>query len=266
MKVRPNGYNPDLRVAEQLPAVGPIVSELLEQSQQEAAPVLLEAVISLWPKLEMSFDQLDGEAYLIDLGQQGGEIVVNSKRPMTRKRFSIGHELGHWYLRERGFPIVSDKVADTRSVERWCDRFAAEILMPWTWVTQDVQGMSIRPALDVILGMPQRYCVSRNAMYIRLSELTDFSLFEIVERRSRMSIAARYVAHRNHRGLFSGLTEVVSSLSNLTSHKLIESNGCVFAVKNFGKGGVGRRWLVIAAGQDSASCRCHRRVSDVGVG
>jgi Zn-dependent peptidase ImmA (M78 family) len=221
-------------------------------------------VISLWPGLEISFDELDGEAYLVDLGEQGGEIVVNSKRPMSRKRFSIGHELGHWYLRECGFPIVADGVADTQSVERWCDQFAAEMLMPWTWVTRDLDGVSLLPAVDTILRMPQRYRVSKSAMYIRLSELTNFSLFEIVERRSTMHIAARYVAHRSERGLFSGLTEVVTSLSRLTSHKLIESNGYVFAIKIVRDNEMGRRWLVIATGQDSEPDL--RRVGDFGVG
>ena len=234
--------------AKSLPAVSPVVSRLLERSQQQSAPVSLRAVVSLWPKLQVSFDELDGEAYLLDLGAHGGEIVVNSKRPVTRMRFSIGHELGHWYLHQHGYPLVPDVDADKRSFERWCDRFAAEMLMPRSWIAGELDGASTLDVLDVVPRLPWRYRVSKSAMYIRLSELGRVSVFECVERGTTMRVAENYCAHTGQRGVFAGLTKAMSIL-RCPDRKLIESNGFMFAHRIVRRDPTGRTWLVVAMHQ-----------------
>ena len=232
-----------------LPAVSPAVSRLLELAQQRNAPVSLRAVVALWPKLHVSFDELDGEAYLIDLGAHGGEIVVNSKRPVTRMRFSIGHELGHWYLRQHGYPLVPDVEADKRSFERWCDRFAAEMLMPCNWIADELDGASVLEVLDVLPHLPRRYRVSKSAMYIRLSEISGISVFECVEHGPTIEVSEKHCAHDGDGGVFAGLTQAATSILRRPGAKLVESNGFVFARKIIRRDPTCRTWLVVATRQ-----------------
>jgi Zn-dependent peptidase ImmA (M78 family) len=62
-------------------------------------------------------------------------ITVNSRSPRRRRRFSIGHELGHWqYHRGRILVCRSDDIGRGRRnaspPERIADAYAADLLMP----------------------------------------------------------------------------------------------------------------------------------------
>src|SRR5436853_7452483 len=100
--------------------------ELIERAGQCHPPVDLDCVAALLPGLKLATDTLDQEGYLVDLGAQGGEIIVRADAPPPRRRYTIAHELGHWVLQH------SESLARERSaamphavIERWCDRFAA---------------------------------------------------------------------------------------------------------------------------------------------
>lgn len=64
-------------------------------------------------------------------------IVINSKDPMTRQRFTLAHELGHFIsykFQEKVGSIFDERGAlaslGTDSEEIFANKFAAEILMP----------------------------------------------------------------------------------------------------------------------------------------
>jgi Zn-dependent peptidase ImmA (M78 family) len=54
-------------------------------------------------------------------------ITINSRRPRNRRRFSIGHELGHWAL---GHPDDVSVIGDDRLKEVQANRFSGSLLMP----------------------------------------------------------------------------------------------------------------------------------------
>jgi Zn-dependent peptidase ImmA (M78 family) len=62
-------------------------------------------------------------------------VTVNSRSSRRRRRFSIGHELGHWY-NDRGQLLLSqaEEIGHPGSAplsrERAADRFASSLLMP----------------------------------------------------------------------------------------------------------------------------------------
>ncbi len=67
-------------------------------------------------------------------------IYVNVADPVTRQRFTMGHELGHWLLhreayeadpgRYRVLPRRSDLTADDDPLEKEANHFAANLLVP----------------------------------------------------------------------------------------------------------------------------------------
>lgn len=66
----------------------------------------------------------------IELAQK--RIVVNSKEPIVRRRFSIAHEIGHWVLHTRTRNGKVAFISTTRQdrIEAEANAFAGAILMP----------------------------------------------------------------------------------------------------------------------------------------
>jgi hypothetical protein len=66
-------------------------------------------------------------------------ITVNSRSGRRRKRFSIGHELGHWH-HDRG-RLLFCQAAD---IGRAADRFASNLLMP-EYLCEPIHGSISTP-------------------------------------------------------------------------------------------------------------------------
>ncbi|MPY72409.1 MAG: ImmA/IrrE family metallo-endopeptidase [Alphaproteobacteria bacterium] len=108
--------------------------------------------------------------------KSGGLILLNSERHETRKRFTIGHELGHylspWHrsTSPNGFRCGSqDMTAETfessdraKRMEVEANQFSAELLMPSRLINDYLKR---HPGLDIthIVDISERYKVSRES-------------------------------------------------------------------------------------------------------
>lgn len=104
-------------------------------------------------------------------------IAVNNSytRPLTRRRFTLAHEIAHHLLTSRISPghrmFFFDSSKTNRSlVERACDRFAALLLMPEDLVRQYYGDLSANSEQRVSI-MAERFGVSAWALRRRLKEL-----------------------------------------------------------------------------------------------
>lgn len=170
-----------------------VAATLLEEAKQSQPPVNLEQVTRLWDGMEIAQDDIEGEGYIIDLGAFGVEIVVRAASKLTRQRYTVAHELGHWVLKVcADMPLhnVSSKYRTT--VERWCDRFAAGLLMPRPWLLNQLNTTESGHLLRLISDGPEKYQVSEQAFYLRISEVASANIFEIREFRGRIKVAERY--------------------------------------------------------------------------
>ncbi|MDO5099539.1 MAG: ImmA/IrrE family metallo-endopeptidase [Corynebacterium sp.] len=61
-------------------------------------------------------------------------IFVNAKDTKSAQLFSLAHELGHVLLGEPG--ISGEEIDGAPDIERWCNRFAAEFLIPASYFRQ----------------------------------------------------------------------------------------------------------------------------------
>lgn len=109
-------------------------------------------------------------------------ILINTNKPMTRQHFTLGHELGHYFLhkdilREQHALIDGDKYldgssilyrqdgADPQQIELQANNFAASLIMPTHLVQQAWD------ATQSIQACARIFKVSAIAMSVRLTKM-----------------------------------------------------------------------------------------------
>lgn len=107
-------------------------------------------------------------------------VVVNSRDRTNGRIFTLLHELGHVVLGtsaiENDFEPPVNLPAPDRAIETFCNRFAAAVLMPRDALLAESLVVSKAGRgtewTDAEIGaLARRYCVSREAMLVRLVEL-----------------------------------------------------------------------------------------------
>jgi len=102
--------------------------------------------------------------------------AVEAQRSPGRRRFTIAHELGHWYLHRAGGDArfcrsedVGGSAAELRAarrIEAEANRFAAALLMPESLVRRDAPACRYS-----VPALARRFGVSVAAMQVRLEAL-----------------------------------------------------------------------------------------------
>jgi Zn-dependent peptidase ImmA (M78 family) len=108
--------------------------------------------------------------------QIGDVIAINRNHPLTRKRFSIAHEIGHFVL-STGNKNHLDMVFRKENLENKLDKdeisanqFAAALLMPRSELVKEITSKRIKTMADVE-KLSNKFNVSREAMTFRLMNL-----------------------------------------------------------------------------------------------
>lgn len=93
----------------------------------------------------------------------------------TRRRFTIAHEFGHAF-----FEMSGRRPHPSRELERLCDKFAAEFLMP----RRDfVAHAGSRPDLSRVHELCQRFETGLQATLIRVSDIYHYRAIELMNGR-----------------------------------------------------------------------------------
>jgi Zn-dependent peptidase ImmA (M78 family) len=113
-------------------------------------------------------------------------IGVNTYHHPNRQRFTIAHELAHYLLHrgkavyvDKNYPVmvnlrneVSSKAEDIEEIE--ANRFAAELLMPYEFLYEDLERHKVDLENDSdegVRALAQKYKVSEQAMRFRIMNL-----------------------------------------------------------------------------------------------
>jgi len=114
------------------------------------------------------------DAELAPDGYGGVEMRVNPDRPVTRRRFSIGHEITHTFFPEfttHVWPRANSRQRDLSDpddyLEMLCDVGAAELVFPRRWFTRD--ALRVDSACG-IAKLADTYEASREATVRRYAE------------------------------------------------------------------------------------------------
>lgn len=161
---------------------------MLERLGVTSAPVpVLELARDVGAIVRFEPTTGEGISGLLYQPPEGPPIIgVNSLDSGRRQRFTVAHEIGHLLLHpseeihiDRGFVLAfrdknSSTASDVREME--ANQFAAELLMPLSFLREDLQRMDIDiESESAIDKLADRYEVSVQAMIIRLSVLARFS-------------------------------------------------------------------------------------------
>ncbi len=162
-----------------------LVEQLLQKHSIESAWVDVEGIaeaMDIGVQYEPADDELSG-FLLRDLERRKVLIGVNQRHGLNRKRFTIAHELGHFFLHEqeglhvdRRFRIDlrdSNSSQGESDKEKEANLFAAELLMPVRFLKQDLAELD---AIDLendtaVEDLAKKYKVSTQAMIFRLVNL-----------------------------------------------------------------------------------------------
>ena len=114
------------------------------------------------------------EAQIIGLGNRA-TIVVNANSPPLRRRFSVGHELGHWH-HHRGRSIDCRTVGESKpgpiggDPERLADAYAADLLLPRYLLRHELTNVN-RLDFAKLQAIAAEFEVSLTATALRLVQL-----------------------------------------------------------------------------------------------
>ena len=136
--------------------------------------------------LSVQYEHYDGDiSGLLYRDSNVSIIGVNAAHSMTRQRFTIAHELGHFML-HRGRPLIVDKQfrinfrnsassLATDHEEIQANGFAATLLMPRGWVEKAalrlIRRLESLSDDDLVERLASRFNVSPQAMSFRLINL-----------------------------------------------------------------------------------------------
>lgn len=124
-------------------------------------------------------------------------IYVNNSTPETRQVFTMLHELGHLLVGSSGITKTDDRfiehlVGRARDVEFFCNRFAAEVLLPTSCVPRISRGTAVD---DIrIADLAARFKVSREVVLRRYRDQG------VVTRATYEEMALRWRAEEPTRG------------------------------------------------------------------
>ncbi len=164
----------DLRPAEKL-----LVSLGITKPEE----IDLEA-ISMHCGALVKYDNLEGcEARIIGKGDKA-IITIKSDNYPARKRFSLGHELGHWHhhkgkafvcrKEDIGSSPISPKLADAKlDPEKVADRYSADLLLP-RYIFKPLSNSLDKPTFENIKKLADAFKCSQLATAIRFIQYSSF--------------------------------------------------------------------------------------------
>lgn len=97
----------------------------------------IEALIRLTPDLELSYADISpNDAYIEKVDDGRYKIVINSRHPRTRQRFSMAHEYVHFQMHRSEIEkmpkgeMIMHRNDERNRIEYQANRYAGIILMP----------------------------------------------------------------------------------------------------------------------------------------
>lgn len=120
--------------------------------------------------LQHAYSVDDSKAYT--LGGEPPVIVVNRRDYATSRLFSILHELGHLLLRKPGM-CDTIGIGGASDLETYCNRFAAEFILPTAWFEERLQLYEDNELEDdeTLSRLAKTFSTSRDVVLLKLIQL-----------------------------------------------------------------------------------------------
>lgn len=152
-----------------------IVEDLQQNLGVRSTPVQIEEIAE---KLGIRIKRAPSDDFSGLLLRKDGRalIGINDSESHVRQRFTIAHELGHFFLHQAKDAFVDYRDNQSGIVrsfkEREANMFAAAFLIPRKLLVADVQKISSKGIFDPeIESLARKYDVSKESMNYRLLNL-----------------------------------------------------------------------------------------------
>lgn len=156
-------------------------AEILAEWRQNKPPVDVDFLAEK-AGVKLVYEELDDDVsgFLV---RKSGKVflAVNSKHHPNRQRFSIAHELGHFFLHlNSSSTVFIDKTVYYRNIdsssgkyqqEIEANAFAADLLMPKGMLERELENFGEELTDMDIYRLANRFGVSQQAMELRLQNL-----------------------------------------------------------------------------------------------
>lgn len=144
-------------------------------------------------------------ALLTNAERSEGKILINENSRRPKKRFTIGHELGHFlcswhvplspdgfYCSEEDMRAQSSSQIDrAKRMEIEANRFSAQLLMPLASFRRDIRNRG-DASLEVIIELAGRYDISKESTARRYVEMHDEPCAAIISRHGKIKRIYRH--------------------------------------------------------------------------
>lgn len=179
------------------------VEELLELIENDGAPVDVYSIASKL-KIFVKFSVLNNlSGALIHSTKENGKIInwpgilLNSNQPENRIRFSLAHEIAHFYLGhyQQESVAVSELGRRFTQIEKDADKFASELLMPGKLIEEEFRKLKVNKLNEEhVCELSEKFIVSFQAMLIKLhdkglitqSQKDSYGLMKVTDIKKRL--------------------------------------------------------------------------------
>jgi Zn-dependent peptidase ImmA (M78 family) len=173
----------DLAERERLPTWTEALRRFIEQADALGVLVMVSGVVGSNNRRKLDAQEFRGFALADPLAPL---VFVNGADTKAAQMFTLAHELAHVWLGESALSDVSPASAPAQRVEAWCNRVAAELLVPLAALRE---ALPRGDALDHVPALARRFKVSTLVILRRLLD---------ARRLSRETFEAAYEAELAH--------------------------------------------------------------------
>ncbi len=169
----------DLTERRRMPTWTEALRRFIEQADGLGVLVMVSGVVGSNNRRKLDPDEFRGFALADPLAPL---VFVNGADIKAAQMFTLAHELAHIWLGQSALSDVSPASAPSQRVEAWCNRVAAELLVPLAALRE---ALPRGDALDAVAGLARHFKVSTLVILRRLLD---------AQRLSREAFEAAYEA------------------------------------------------------------------------
>lgn len=162
------GFNVEERL--QLPTWTDALRRFIEQADTMGIMVMCSGVVLNNNNRRLDPDEFRGFALADDLAPL---VFINATDTKAAQMFTLAHELAHIWLGQSAVSDAQALLLSDNEVEKWCNRVAAELLVPLATLNQEYRkGSELRGEVD---RLARRFKVSTLVILRRIHDVGGLS-------------------------------------------------------------------------------------------